>query len=132
MTMPMQFAANTLGLKNPKTPTPSTKPSARRGRKPSTKLGASHLGMLQKAHAAGDFGAARTHALNYAKATMGGMGAGMGGGMGGGTPGDTDADDPSMSPAPTPPAARPTANLSANPSANPRAMLAKIAMSRRK
>lgn len=36
-------------------------------RKPSGRPGSSHLAALQKAHGAGDFRAAKTHALNYAK-----------------------------------------------------------------
>lgn len=38
-----------------------------RGRKPSTKPGAKHLAALQQAHGKGDYKAAKTHALNYAK-----------------------------------------------------------------
>lgn len=41
--------------------------STHRGRKPSGKPGAKHLTALQAAHGKGDFKAAKTHALNYAK-----------------------------------------------------------------
>jgi hypothetical protein len=67
---------------------PPKKSGVRRGRKPSTKPGAQHLGALQKAHAAGDFKAAKTHALNFANALhahMSSMTAGVASGAGGPT-----------------------------------------------
>lgn len=69
------------------------KKATRRGRKPSTKPGASHLSALTLAHGKGDLKAAKTHALNYAKAAHQAM---MG--TGGTATVEPDADDISGEP----------------------------------
>lgn len=117
---PMGHAASVTGL-----PTGKPKGKTHRGRKPSGKPGASHLSQLQQAHGSGDFKAAKTHALNYAKAVHiapSSTDVLMGGG------GDQESADDAMAPvaasvAPPTPIARPKPTVS-------RAMLAKLAMSR--
>lgn len=61
MTTPMGLAASLTGL-------PSGKRGKRKGPKGNGRPGSEHLAALQKAHGAGDFKTAKTHALNYAKA----------------------------------------------------------------
>jgi len=79
-----------------------------RGRKPSGKPGAKHLDALRVAHGKGDFKAAKTHALNYAKAVHS-------------QNAEPDADD----------AVDMMAAHATPPTSDARARLAKLAMSRR-
>lgn len=118
MSNPMNFASALTGL-------PVKKPHVR-GRKPSSKPGAQHLGLLQKAHAAGDMKAARTHALNYARASM----MAPGGAPTAPTPGIDDETDEGMD---MPTMAAPKAPVMPKaPVPNNRAALATMLMSRAK
>ena len=101
-----------------------------RGRKPSGKPGANHLDLLNKAHSAGDHAMARTHALNYAKATMGSAGpaqpASVADASTAGGP-DNDADDVMSNASPSVVSAASTPKPAFNRSA-----LAKVAMGRKR
>lgn len=125
--IPMSVGREFIGDGPPKKRLPAKAPSApktHRGRKPSTKPGASHLGMLQQAHAAGDFKAAKTHALNYAKAVHAGATMPDDSATDGMSEPDTD-DMPSSVMTGVPPAP-------SKPAGPSRAMLAKLAMRPRK
>ncbi len=98
----------------------------KRGRKPSGKPGSEHIAALQKAHGAGDFKAAKTAALNYAKAAHAHVG----------------TNDSTVAPTNSPPmvetdfgadtATPPGQSDIAPAKPDRRAALAKIAMSRKK
>lgn len=93
------------------------------------KLGSDHAQAFMKAHAAGDHASARTHALNYANATMKGMKAHAmepdADQMGGMPDSDPDDAQPSQPMRVAPPQANRSNELSA------RAKLAALAMKRR-
>lgn len=121
---------------------PPTKKATHRGRKPSGKPGASHLAALQKAHGAGNYGEAGTHALNYAnaaKAHAKGVGVPPTDAMGqagnaGADVDDSGADSMGLATTTPPTIGQPTASRPPNPANQPnaRAMLAKLAMTRGK
>lgn len=125
---PLSYGAPTPPSATPQ-PAKIGKPT-HRGRKPSTKPGASQLGALQQAHAAGDFKAAKSAALNYANTVHTHLtsqpqaGNGMVNGM---TMDDQDTTSDQMPAMSAPPSASPP-----KVPGNGRAQLAKLAMRRGK
>lgn len=111
---PMGFASSITGLPTGK------KKKTHRGRKASGKPGSDHLAALQKAHGAGDFKAAKIHALNYAKSAH-----------------KHGADDEEeamemVQPGPPPSVTDLPSAKAPQPPPDRRAMLAKLAMGRKK
>ncbi len=112
---------------------PKKKPATHRGGKPRGKPGASHLAALQQAHGSGNFAQSKIHALNYANAVhqftkpaTNGLGA-----LGP----SPDAVDPvevgSTPSSDTIDTSTEQTGMTAQSGNNNRAMLAKLAMSRR-
>lgn len=106
---------------------PTGKPKHARGNKGSGKPFASHVGLIQKAHGAGDLHGVKVHALNLANAVTKHLKAAA-------PVPEPVGDDSETFPAMT----QPSPQMSVNdtpapaPASNSRAMLAKLAMSRRK
>lgn len=104
-----------LGAKKPTKPT-------HRGRKPSGKPGAQHMGALVAAHGKGDFHGAKIAALNYAKAMTQHLS-----GLGAAATGGTETDPMDVGQTAVAPAAPPitSAPKPAGPSMAQRAMMKK-------